>query len=741
MLVGQAEAVLVSTFDNCLSEFTRKSPTHLQFHPILVSASYDPVGQDENYLQITAWGTVTGASSSIPNSRLVKRDNTGEEELLFRQLEQPFGQGDYQWLNSGALQKRQSVGPIRGTDLITSTQAPPTYFGQYKADYRFPADDIGFVYTGSIVDQDSDAWGSVATTITTSIVVASFDVYKNKTFFCNNPSHSDSVEANCPFGNLASAGNSLSENNAEMKPKRVVPSQYRNDVAFLTRELPSFTINGRLASSYQFGTLGVTIKIISGDRSATHIGCLHVEITPELEESYSRALTWISVGVLMLVGIASILAAMYNPWNGSTDIFKFSCNYGMDEDMIRLITPGFADCLQWLQFIVLTGSLALTYPGFYQPVVSRGAWSALLLNTSLYSHEPVKGNAWRGDGIYAPEAWTNGFERMAQAVGLLTTEDIWISVISNFVILVVASILIFEVWFWGRWVMRKIIGVEEEDLTNRNLPFTIGGWFFYFFCSFAIVLAEQKIGLIYRFTFTYFYIPILTVCAFQFTVAAQSPAVLVVLAGVVLVLLLSLGFWLTLRIWRHKPRAGLFDDLPRLLKYGTFYNTYREKHLQYFIVQLVANFLRAVAFGGLQVSGIAQVSILAVCEILTILTLYGIQPFAPATSMNMWHTIFSVIRLITILLMMAFIPSISASDAVKSWAGWIILGIHALVLLFGFVLKSMQTLLELAVRGYRHDEEAVRGGFAKVGFSCCTHMTSPRPIPSLDLNTRLDLKE
>jgi hypothetical protein len=256
----------------------------------------------------------------------------------------------------------------------------------------------------------------------------------------------------------------------------------------------------------------------------------------------------------------------------------------------------------------------------------------------------------------------------------------------------------------------------------------------------------------FRLTFTYFVVPLVAACTFQFTVASRSSTALTSLAALVLAALLGGAVALTYVIWNYRPRAALFDNLPALLTYGTFYNTFREKCLSYFVVQLYVNILRGIAFGALQPSGIAQVTILSVCEIVMVLTLYGVKPYYPETSMNLWHMIFSIVRLLTILLMMAFVPSINATDAVKSWIGWILLGIHAVVLIFAFALKAMQTLLELAVRGYRNDEEASRGGFAKVG-TCCFLFCPPKTLstrtptpplpmngmPWLDLNFRLDL--
>lgn len=242
------------------------------------------------------------------------------------------------------------------------------------------------------------------------------------------------------------------------------------------------------------------------------------------------------------------------------------------------------------------------------------------------------------------------------------------------------------------------------------------------------------LGIIYRFTYTYFLLPVLAACAFQLAVASRS---LSITAGacVILVLIVTISVWLTYHIMSKYPRSELYDTLPTLLVYGTFYNTYREKSLRFFMCNLYINILRAIAFGALQPSGIAQITILAACEIAMILSIYAIKPYAPATSMNLWHFIFSCVRLLTILLMMAFVPSINSSDTVKGWLGWVILGIHAAVMLFGFVLKALQTILEVAVRACRSDEEAARGGFAKVSRSgCFLHVRMffgfpPRPPP------------
>jgi hypothetical protein len=100
------------------------------------------------------------------------------------------------------------------------------------------------------------------------------------------------------------------------------------------------------------------------------------------------------------------------------------------------------------------------------------------------------------------------------------------------------------------------------------------------------------LGILYRFTYTYFLIPVLTACAFQLTVASRS---LSITAGacVILVLIVAVSAWLTYHIMGKYPRSELYDTLPTLLVYGTFYNTYREKSLRFFMCHLYINILRA----------------------------------------------------------------------------------------------------------------------------------------------------
>ncbi|CUS12909.1 unnamed protein product, partial [Tuber aestivum] len=672
LFAGSARSVLISTFDNCLSDDVVRSPTRLQFHPLVVAAAFGVKRPD--YLQITVWGNVTGVSSSDPGWRQ-RRDLRGSNGGFRPEVGDWGREGHEGW---SWLEARQEATNTQNSNESVFTDKPGT-LNWGLANFRNPTFDNGVPYnlSGSI-EHSEKSWPKV-TTLDPRVQIASFDTPVDALPFCQGHPIDGNGSAFCPMG-----------------PARNMSKSDAHNLTVLIKELPSFTWEHNFTSGYSFASISTTFTIMAGDNDKTVIGCIHVETTPMLGKSNDGALTWVPAGILALVALGTVLAAMLNPWVGTTDIFRWSSNYGMDEDMIRLVTPGFADCLQWLQFFVLTGSLSLSYPGFYQPVVSRVAWSALLFNTSFFSHNPVSRQRWAGDGLYALDATAYGFERVAQAVGLQTVDDIWVCVMAFFGVVAVGTVVMPQVWFAGKWIVRRATGREEGDLTNKNLPFTF--------------------GMLNRITYTYFLAPILAASTFVLTTPGRGSNTIVALAAALVFVIIAIAVLLTIRIWSHKPRSTLFDNLPTLLTFGTFYNTYREKNLKFFIVQLFVNISRAIAFGALQPSGIAQITILAICEIVLILTVCGIKPYAPATSMNAWQTIFAVVRLLTILLMMAFVPSMDAQDAAKSWIGYVILVIHAMVLIFGFFFMAVQTLLELFIRGCggADEGEAARGGLAKV---------------------------
>lgn len=378
--------------------------------------------------------------------------------------------------------------------------------------------------------------------------------------------------------------------------------------------------------------------------------------------------------VLLFVGFATVFASIYSPW-GTTDIFHWSSNFGRHNDLLRLVTPGFGDCLQYIQFIALTGGLTLNYPGFYQPIVSQASWSALMFNQSFVSQEP----GWQNlrDGIYYTNG-TYGMEELAQLVGMGNVEDIWPGMMVWLLVVIGSVAIITQVGFAVQWVYRFVRNVQEEDLRNKNLPFTIGNMI--------------------RIVFNFFLLPLVALSMFQLVVVSESPAYTVSLAVVTIALLLLFSGWLLYLITTTKPRSVLYDDLPTVLLWGPLYNTYSDEAAAFALIPALMTFIRGIGIGAVQPAGIAQIIILAICEVVQVITLHAFKPFSSPTSMNAYHTLFSVLRFATIILMTAFVPQLEVSDGPKGWIGYVILLIHGGVLVLCFMLNALQTVIEVIAR-------------------------------------------
>lgn len=450
-------------------------------------------------------------------------------------------------------------------------------------------------------------------------------------------------------------------------------------------------MSNNMGSSYAFTSLTATFLIINGDSLVppTNLGCISAEVTPDMGSSLSGILTFIPLAVLILVGVATAFAGVLSPW-GTSNLFKWTTNYGRDADLLRLVTPGFGDCLQYIQFVTLTGGLTLSYPGFYQPIVSKVAWSTLMFNESFVTNG--NGTTALIDGLYITNG-TYGLENMSQLVGMTAVSDIWAGMAIWLLVILGAVTFTIQVGFFLRWAFRRFSQIQEEDLQAKNMPFTVGN--------------------VIRFVFSYFLLPIASLSMFQFVVAGSSPPATVAMAAVLLLTLIGFAGWLLYVVASTRPRSFLFDDLRTVLLYGPLYNTYSDDAAPFALVPVLLTFIRGIAIGAVQPSGIAQIVLLAICEVITILTLHAFRPFHSPTSMNAYHTFFAAVRFTSILLMVAFAPSLGVTDGTKAWIGYAILLLHAIVLIFGFLLNALQTIVEVVARlaGVGVDDNK---GFAKV---------------------------
>ncbi|KAK4224606.1 putative flavin carrier protein 3 [Podospora fimiseda] len=509
----------------------------------------------------------------------------------------------------------------------------------------------------NVPDRDpNDPW---YTALRSKVEVLSYETWKHTIEFCNT---SLAENFTCPLG----------------------PVFEPEDSNLIPWILPFVSMSHDFYSSYAFTSFTATFVIADGDRKGTFIGCASAVVTPDLGD-LAWMLKFLPLVVLVFVGAATVFAAIFSPW-GTSDIFHWSSNYGRDPDLLRLVTPGFGDCLHYIQFVVLTGALTLNYPGFYQPMVSQASWSALMFNQSFVSNS----TGWQAvqDGIYVT-SHNYGLGRLAQLSGMAEVSDVWPGMMAWLLVIIAGVFILVQAGFLFQWLHRAIRRIPEEDLRAKNIPFTIGN--------------------VVRIVLNYFLFPLVALSTFQLVVAPDSPIYTIVLGGVTVLLIIGLGSWMLHLIATTKPRAFLFDDLATLLLYGPLYNTYSDEAVAFTLVPVILTFIRGIAVGAVQPAGVAQVVLLAVCEVIQILTIHAFRPFHSPTSMNAYHTLFATVRLVTVLLMVAFVPSLGVSEGAKGWIGYAILVTHASVLVLGFLLNAIQTIVEVAARMLGAGGDDIRG--------------------------------
>jgi hypothetical protein len=461
----------------------------------------------------------------------------------------------------------------------------------------------------------------------------------------------------------------------------------------------AFGVNIQLNDDYVFGTIVPMIQVLSSDIPPQEYICISFPLTPRLTPPLTVTFSIVPLAICLLVGFATLFAAIYNPWTGTKNLLRATSNFGQDPDALRLVTPGFSDCWYYVQFAVYTACLSLNYPGFYQPVLSRVAWSNLLFNTTLL-HESNETLSWstvttsiNGQFDNSTATLINivngsdyGLTQYAALVGI-PAKDVWPTFMVWFLLVLCGITILTELAFGIHYLYKSARGQHTTDF-GTNLCF-LGG----------MILRIWQL----------FYIVLVTLCCYQLVVANESPTFAVGLSAIVLILFGMIAPAALIYILsKYAPREHLYADLHPLLVLGPLYNTYNEPKFLFAGCVFLIRLLQGIVVGAVQSSGIAQITLLAVLEIGFLCMINGWRPFHARTSMNGWHTFMSIIRLIIILFLVAFIPNISVSAGVRGWIGYTLLVIHAAVLIFVFIVNVIQTIVEISARMAGAGEDSAR---------------------------------
>ncbi len=400
-------------------------------------------------------------------------------------------------------------------------------------------------------------------------------------------------------------------------------------------------------------TFHTTIRVLgaNGEEKA----CLQANITPEFGPAVKAALRYGPMSILLfvlLVGVARSvpIRTVAGPWK-------------------RSVLPGVADCLQYLQFVFLTGSLSLFYPGFYQPAVSGLNWMSLLVSGPITHGQTYPGIR---DGIYelnGTYGGTLGLEIMTQISGAPMTMDTWLNMVIIIAIVTVASALSLELY---RYQSRPVD-------TDTRQPVSAG--------------LRHNFHRTLRFILSYFMMPLVALSFYQIDYATLLPAYHTSLAVLLVAVILIAFAWLLSQVPARSLGILIFDRGRRYRQLSSPSDTGLAQDKRFILVLFTLTFIRGAAIGGLQIWGPAQLAVLMACEVVLLACAVLFQAYGVVSA----PTASALARLVSLAAMVTFVPGL-ASNSARSAVGYVVLGTHTCALTLCFFAPAAIHLGRLCAR-------------------------------------------
>jgi hypothetical protein len=401
---------------------------------------------------------------------------------------------------------------------------------------------------------------------------------------------------------------------------------------------------------------------LQGD-GETFSGCVNSPLTPDIGSTVSGIVTWAPILVL-----ASVICVAF--LHEATSLL-------VEEDRETRAQQGrghitqIADCISYLQFIFFSAALSLSYPGFLQPVASRTSWSTLMLRNGVVVRDPWYDGV--RDGIYAINGTfggTYGMELMTQVMGGTITTDTWLNTLALAALILV---LLSGVMLSGE----KLRWTRDWFQASYSLEFRAGDR----------VGVKATLWRILRVFCSYFLLPLVAWTTYQLDLAQWQPTYHTAAAAAVICGTLLLIWW---AMSQSSPRSLGYllvrtsagqEDLSDSVRMQNI-------HAAGFFLLLV---LRGITIGGLQMAGMAQLLVLIVLELVQIALQVAVYRISSTWSRT---ELMPIVRLAVLALQMVFLPGM-CELATKMVVGYLILGIHGLVVASLFFLPAIQEVAGL----------------------------------------------
>ncbi|KAL4794290.1 hypothetical protein BDV19DRAFT_195859 [Aspergillus venezuelensis] len=444
----------------------------------------------------------------------------------------------------------------------------------------------------------------------------------------------------------------------------------------------------------RFSTLDTTLQLYLND---TEFACIRTHITPYIGSIASKAIMGFPLAIMLLSGI--VIGGLNTYQKRRRSRFRYELEDDLLRDPAESMMPGISPCLHYIQFIFLTGCLTLSYPGFFRAIVSNLSWSSLIFENWPVTHQFTYPGV--EDGIYSFNA-TFGLEEMAQYLGSTTTSDVWTNSIVNLALLIFGVVIFIQLGSFYNW-LKQVCTLQDPSLPNAEN---------YLQAHFPTVLRRTGWS-VARLVLDYFLLPLLCFSLFQMNNAQWFSIYHTSLALVAVALLAGALVLITFRLAKTGRQSVFFhqqDFLPGAIgQHWVFYTLYG------------VPIIKGIAIGGLQLSGLAQVILLAGCEIWILASglwnwRAGLFTWRPA--------LLASARLAALLMSFAFVPEVGATDRTRGIIAYCILSLHLFVLVGGFVIDCIYEplrytlykhgVLESAPQGLNHTRKAPVFGIAQL---------------------------
>lgn len=429
-------------------------------------------------------------------------------------------------------------------------------------------------------------------------------------------------------------------------------------------------VTQELNQLYPLSTFHTVINMFDGSSNA-EIGCQQVNVTPGLTPTLSAVLQWVPIAIFVFVFVVEALWAL----NDSTQapVSPVDDESEIESPASRPAMLNVADCINYIQFVFLTGSLSLFYPGFYMPVVSHLSWASLFYKipiTQNFTYPGIRDGVYEINGTYGG---TYGLEVMHQIVGAPLTMQTWLNMVLAVLVIAFACVL-----------LRFCIQMLHKRCLSNNQSLYMGA------PQDPNVRTPWSIWVL-RIIFSYFMMPLAAFSFYQFDNAYILPAYHTVLSAGVISLILLLFAWSLYQMPIRTLGQLVFDTSKRYQRLPTENDNSGGTYDATFIwILFILSFVRGVAVGGLQFSPLAQITTLSTCEVILLISIYSFRAY-PFFSIS---TISAIVRLISLILMTLFIRGLTTGK-VRSIAGYAILLLHTWLLILGFLCPALHSLWKL----------------------------------------------